>query len=68
MLNAFDYFDQAPTLQVEFASFVKEGTDEEVHSWWQENRVRLTDNYRKKHRDVLRGRRARQRANASSWK
>ena len=59
---------QAPTINVEFLSFVREGTESEVQQWWEDNRIRLTDGYRKKNRDVLRGRRARQRANVSSWK
>jgi hypothetical protein len=58
----------APTIQVAFLPFVKEGTDYDARKWWEENRIRLTDLYRKNHRDVLRGRRAKQRANTSSWK
>ena len=61
-------FIQEPTINVEFLSFVREGTESEVQQWWEDNRIRLTDGYRKKNRDVLRGRRARQRANVSSWK
>jgi hypothetical protein len=58
----------APTIDVDYLPFAKEGTEQNVHTWWEENRVRLTELYRKKHRDVLRGRRARQRANKNSWK
>ena len=58
----------APTIHLQFLSFVKEGTDHDARKWWEDNRIRLTDLYRKNHRDVLRGRRAKQRANTSSWK
>jgi ribosomal protein L21E len=58
----------APTINLEFLPFVKEGSDQDARRWWEDNRIRLTDLYRKKHLDVLRGRRAKQRANTSSWK
>ena len=52
---------------VEFATFARKGTEEDAREWWVQNRVALTDAYRQKHRDILRGRRARARAVATKW-
>jgi hypothetical protein len=40
-----------------FLSFTREGSAEDAHAWWIENRKELTDGFRRKHRDALRGKR-----------
>ena len=43
--------------QDKFLSFTRDGTSEDAHSWWIENRKELTDEFRRKHRDALRRKR-----------
>ena len=42
-----------------FMPFVRVGSAEDAHAWWIEHRRELTDEFRRKHRDALKGKRNR---------